>query len=150
MRFIPWLATFACAVLTACAGTTVTTRQPFAPAAADRFSYVITPQVEVPAASLVSFDARLRARLVTQPPTAVASASRDVDITITRYTLRGPARVDAPLDAVTSQVTVRDAATGAVIGAFTVESRDKGEWRTPKILLDEHADRIAAALRGRS
>lgn len=148
MRFVTYLATLACAGLTACAGTSVTMRQPFAPAAGDRFRYVVTPQAEVPAASLASFDGRLKAQLVA--PQDSAEATRDVAITITRYARRGPARVDAPLEAVSSQVTVRDAASGAVVGAFTVDSRDKGEWRTPKLLLDEHADRIVATLRGRS
>jgi hypothetical protein len=57
---------------------------------------------------------------------------------------------ELPADAITSRVTVFDAASGAVLGRFTVESKNPGTWRTTRVLLDEHADRIAAYLRARS
>jgi hypothetical protein len=135
------------ALLAGCAGTTVSMQRPFAPAATDRFAYAVTTDVEMPADALVWLDTRLRAQLVDRQ--AATTANREVEINVTRYATRGPVRVDMPLDEISSRVTVKDAGSGAVLGSFIVDSRDKGEWRTPQLLVNEHADRIAATLRGK-
>jgi hypothetical protein len=136
MRTLATLA-FACGclALAGCAGTSLAVLQPFA------------AQVEFPARALLLLDARLKSRLVDGRPGAGAQANRKIDIAITRYVTRTPVGVDAPADDITSRVTVRDAASDAVLGAFTVESKNPGTWRTTRVLLDEYADRIAAYLR---
>jgi hypothetical protein len=148
MRTLATLA-FACGclALAGCAGTSLAVLQPFAATAGDRFAYAITSQVEFPASALLLLDARLKSRLVDGRPGAGAQANRKIDIAITRYVTRTPVGVDAPADDITSRVTVRDAASDAVLGAFTVESKNPGTWRTTRVLLDEYADRIAAYLR---
>lgn len=124
MRFV---ATLACAfgvlVLAGCAGTSLSVQQSFAPAAGDRFAYELAPQVEIPADALLILDTRLKGQLVDRRSTSTAPANRRVDITITRYVTRKPVGVEAPADDVASRITVHDAASGAVLGVFSVESR---------------------------
>ncbi len=136
-------------LLAACAGTSLDVQRPFTPSATDRFAYEITPQANMSADALALFDARLKSRLVPARG-AAGPATRNVDIAITRYVTRKPEGVELPADAITSRVTVRDATSGAVLGQFSVDSKNPGTWRTTAVLLNEHADRIAAYLRARS
>lgn len=151
MRFIATLFCVCSALtLAGCAGTSLSVQRPFVPAVGERFEYELVPQVEMAADALVMLDTRLKAQLVDKGPASPGGMVRKVEITITRYLTRTPVGVEAPANDIVSQVTVRDAASGAVLGAFSVESKNPGTWRTTRVLLEEHADRIARYLRNRS
>ncbi len=129
-----------------CAGTSSSMQKPFAASAADRFGFEIAPQVQVPADSLVLLDQRLKSQLIGG---SGGTATKVAVISINRYVTGAPVGIEAPANEIASTVTVRDAGSGAVLGSFVVESKNPGSWRTTGILLDDHADRIAAALKGR-
>jgi hypothetical protein len=53
----------------------------------------------------------------------------------------------AGADNILSQVTVRDAASGSVLGEFVVESKNPSAWGTSRGLIEEHADKIVSYLK---
>lgn len=130
-------------LLAGCAGTSSSVQKPWAAAGADRFGFDIAPHVDVPADTLVLLDERLKSRLAMG-----GTATKTASIAIMRYVTGAPVGIEAPANEIVSTVTVRDAASGAVLGTFRVDSKNPGSWRTTGILLDDHADRIAAALKG--
>lgn len=146
MQPIAAVLTAALSLLAGCAGTSSSVQKPFPASAADRFGYEVAPQIDVPADTLALLHQRLKQQLVAP---GEATATKTAVIAITRYVTGAPVGIEAPANEIASTITVRDAASGAVLGTFSVESKNPGSWRTTGILLDDHADRIAAALKGR-
>lgn len=131
---------------TGCAGTSAAVQKPFAAVSGDRFAFALAPHVDVPADALALLDARLASQLATP---GTASATKTAEIAIVRFGGAKPVGMERQANEMASTVTVRDAASGAVLGSFSVESKNPGSWRTSNMLIEEHADRIAATLKGR-
>lgn len=80
-----------------------------------------------------------------------AGADRKAEIVIVNYYMRhGATRalvgIMAGADNILSQVTVRDGG-GAVLGEFTVESKNPSAWGTSRGMIEEHADKIVGYLK---
>lgn len=143
MKITPAFRAALCTLLLAgCAGTSLNVQKAYPPATGEQFSYSVNPKVEVSAEALEILDGRLKSQLGNAD-----GAGRKVEIVITNYYMRhGATRalvgIMAGADNILSQVTVRDAG-GAVLGEFTVESKNPSAWGTSRGLIEEHADKIA-------
>ncbi len=71
---------------------------------------------------------------------------------INYYMRHGAARamveIMAGSDNIQSRVKIKDSSTGNVLSEFTVQSKNPTAWGTSKGLIEEHADKIVATLKG--
>jgi len=116
----------------------------------ERFAYEINTQAEITDEGLQILDERLQALLEETHDRAPAETTRTVDIVITDYRMRhGAVRYFfgwwAGADHIVSDVTVRDAVSGEVLGEYNVHSRTSGGG-TARALIEDHANHIVRYL----
>lgn len=126
----------------------------YRPAPGDTISYVIIPKAEVSDEALAilrsELDGELRASgLLAAGP---ADARKAVEISITSYRMRhGATRamvgIMAGSDNMQSSVVVTDKASGAVVGQFSVQSKNSTAWGTSRGMIADHAGKIVEYLR---
>ncbi len=144
--------TLCCLVAAGCTDTSLSVQKSFAPTTRDTFSYLITPEVDVSAEALEIMKTRLQSQLADSLQSSPNQPAKKVEIVITNYHMRhGAARAIAGImagsDNILSQVTVRDAVTGAVLAEFVVESKNPSAWGTSRGLIEEHIDKIVSYLK---
>ncbi|HYS14747.1 MAG TPA: DUF4410 domain-containing protein [Burkholderiaceae bacterium] len=141
-----------CLAIAGCAGTSLNVQKSYGPTSGEKFSYAINPKVEVSAEALEIMETRLKSQLGDSLQASAGQSGKNVEISITNYYMRhGATRamvgIMAGADNILSQVTVRDAASGSVLGEFVVESKNPSAWGTSRGLIEEHADKIVSYLK---
>ena len=144
--------TLCCLVAAGCTDTSLSVQKSFRPTTGDTFSYLITPKVDVSAEALEIMKTRLQSQLADSLQSSPNQPAKKVEIVITNYHMRhGAARaimgIMAGSDNILSQVTVRDAVTGAVLAEFVVESKNPSAWGTSRDLIEENIDKIVSYLK---
>ncbi len=142
------------AVLTGCAGTSALVKTPYKMVQGEQFNLQLNKTDNISAEGLSILQNRLNDQLTANSLLAGNNtAKRTVEVTITNYYMRhGAARalagIMAGVDNIKSTVKVKDAATGQVLSEFNVESKNPTAWGTSKGLIEQHADKIVAILKG--
>jgi hypothetical protein len=141
-------------LLGGCAGTGLRVQTAYQPAPGDKLSYAVVPKVQVSEEALSilrqELDSQLRGGgLLAANP---AEARKNVEISITNYYMRhGAARalvgVMAGADNMQSSVQVRDTKSQALVGEFSVESKNPTAMGTSRGMIVEHANQIVKYLR---
>jgi len=151
MKHMTALVLVCCLAVAGCAGTSLNVQKSYGPTSGEKFSYAINPKVEVSAEALEIMEARMKSQLGDSLQ-AAGQSGKTVEISITNYYMRhGATRamvgIMAGADNILSQVTVRDAAGGKILGEFVVESKNPSAWGTSRGLIEEHADKIVSYLK---
>lgn len=144
-----------CLVIVGCAGTSLTVQKSFTPNSGDKFSYLITPKVDVSAEALEIMETRLQSRLGDSLQSSPDQQAKKIEIVITNYHMRhGAARAMAGMmagtDNILTKVTVRDVLTSAILTEFVVESKNPSSTGTSRGLIEEHIDKIVSYLKSGS
>lgn len=141
-------------VLTGCAGTSALVKTPYKVVQGEQFNLQLNKTDNISAEGLSILQNRLNEQLTASNLLAGNnSANRTIDVTITNYYMRhGAARalagIMAGVDNIKSTVKVKDATTGQVLSEFNVESKNPTAWGTSKGLIEDHANKIVATLKG--
>lgn len=152
--FLPFLLAIA-GLLGGCAGTSAAIKSPYRMVPGEQLTLQLAVPAGASAEGMSILRERLNSRLAASGLLAPSSASgqRTLDVTVTRYEMRhGAARalvgVLAGSDDIRSTVRVKDAGTGAVLSEFDVHSTNPTAVGTSRGLIEEHADKIVAVLKG--
>lgn len=143
------------ASLVGCAGTSAIVQSEYRLAQGEK----VKLQLSTPPTASEEGMAILRERLTTQLSSNALLAggsdasNRTVEVIVTNYYMRhGAARamvgIMAGSDNIQSTVKIKDSSTGNVLSEFTVQSKNPTAWGTSKGLIEEHADKIVATLKG--
>jgi uncharacterized lipoprotein YajG len=150
------LVLIACSALIAgCAGTSAIVQSEYRPAAGEKFKLELTTPASASPEGVALMRERLNRQLDASGLLAGAGDAprRALQVTVTNYYMRhGATRalvgVMAGSDNIQSNVTVKDLASGKTVSEFKVESKNPSAWGTSKRLIEDHADKIVATLKG--
>lgn len=137
----------AIAMLAGCVGTDLQEKQSYTANQSDSFSYEIIETDNVSAEGMSIFKNRLDSKL-SALGLSDQNPNKTVEITFKNYYMRhGAARalvgIMAGADNITTEVTIKDKSTGAVLGSFQVVSKNPTATGTARGLIEQHADKIA-------
>lgn len=141
-----------CVLFAGCAGTSLNVLKPLEPGTSGKFTYQLTPKVDVSAEALTIMNERLRSQLAESLELSPNQSTKKVEITITKYRMRhGAARalvgIMAGTDNIASRVTVTDAVSGTILADYIVNSLNDSAWGTSRGLIEEHIDKVVAYLK---
>ncbi|GAA5218971.1 DUF4410 domain-containing protein [Corallincola platygyrae] len=140
------------AFLAGCAGTKVVVEQAYVLNHSDKFEREIIDHANVTDKGMEIFETRLDSQLSQLGDSSANEATREVEITFTKYYMRhGAARALAGImagsDNITSTVVIKDSKDGKVLGKITVVSENPTATGSAKGLIEQHADKIISFIR---
>lgn len=144
--------TTAIIIMTGCAGTSSQIEKNYTYNASDTFTYKIFNDAKISAKGSLIFKQKLDIELAKIGLSSAEKANKKIDITVQNYRMRpGAARalvgIFAGTDNMTSEIIIKDSATGEVLGELQVVSKNPTAWGTSKGLIEQHADEIVAFIK---
>ncbi|MBK1613624.1 hypothetical protein CKO44_09090 [Rubrivivax gelatinosus] len=141
--------------LSGCAGTSAAVKTQYRMVPGEQLNLQVSAPKDVSEEGMAILRDRLKSQLAASGLLASASEAgkQTLEVEVANYYMRhGAARamvgILAGADNIRSTVRVKDAATGNVVSEFSVESKNPTALGTSKGLIEEHADKIVAVLKG--
>lgn len=143
------------ALLGGCAGTSATIQSEYRVAPGEKLKLQLNTPPTASEEGVGILRERLNSQLDANGLLAASGAgtNRAIEVNVTNYYMRhGAARalvgIMAGSDNIQSTVKIKDLASGKVLSEFKVESKNPSAWGSSKGLIQNHADKIVATLKG--